>query len=108
MRLFKLMHFFSLDLNTYNLNTSRMWLINISLFLRTESLLADSRILKVAASGIKVGNKLFESIGLSPPINILQRHIHEICVKVFRRMNYRKSTVEMVLLKKYEVWDFEV
>ena len=44
MRLFKFMNFFSLDLNFYNLNISRMWLIYTLLFLKMESLLADLRI----------------------------------------------------------------
>ena len=56
MRLFKFMNFFSLDLNTYNLNMSRMWLINTLLFLKMESLLADSGISNMAACGVKVGN----------------------------------------------------
>ena len=38
------MNFFSLDLNFYNLNISRMWLIYTLLFLKMESLLADLRI----------------------------------------------------------------
>ena len=44
MRLPKFMKFFSLDLNTYNLNIRRMRLINTLLFLKMESLLSDSRI----------------------------------------------------------------
>ena len=60
MRLFKFMNFFSLDLDTYNLNISRMWLINILLFLKMEPLLVDSGISKIAACGVNVGNiKLF-------------------------------------------------
>ena len=42
MRLLKFTNFFSLDLNTYNLNKSRILLINNLLFLKMESLLADS------------------------------------------------------------------
>ena len=56
MRSFKFINFFSLDLNTYNLNISRMSLINILLFLKLESLLADLRIPKMAPGGVKVGN----------------------------------------------------
>ena len=41
MRLFKLMNFLSLDLNTYNLKIRRMTLINTSFFKKMESLLAD-------------------------------------------------------------------
>ena len=60
MRLLKFMNFFSLDLNTYNLNIRRMRLINTLLFLKMESLLADSRIPKMIACSVKVGNiKLF-------------------------------------------------
>ena len=55
MRLFKFMNLFFLDLNTYNLNISRMWLIN-TLFLKTGPLFADSRIRKMAAGGVQVGN----------------------------------------------------
>ena len=50
------MNFFSLDLNTCNLNISRMWLINALLFLKIELLLADSGIPQMAACGVKVGN----------------------------------------------------
>ena len=46
----------------------------------------------------------FESIELSPPINIEQRHIHRICVKLFRGINYTKNTVEMTLFQNYEVF----
>ena len=60
MRLFKFMIFFSLDLNTYSLNISRMRLINTLLFLKMESLLADSEFPKMAACDVKVSNiKLF-------------------------------------------------
>ena len=58
MRLIKFINFFSLDLNTYNLNISRMSLINILLFLKLESLLADLRIPKMAPGGVKVGNNI--------------------------------------------------
>ena len=59
-RLFKFMNFFSLELNTYNLNISRMSLLNILVFLKKDSLLADSRIPKMTACGVEVGNvKLF-------------------------------------------------
>ena len=46
----------------------------------------------------------FENIRLSPTINILNSHIHEICEPKFRRINYRKNTVEMTLFQKYEVF----
>ena len=69
MRLFKFMNFFTLDLNTYNLNINRVCLINI-LFLKME-LFADSRIPKWQPVVLKlVILNYFESIRLSPPINI--------------------------------------
>ena len=69
MRLFKFMNFFTLDLNTYNLNINRVCLINI-LFLKME-LFADSRIPKWQPVMLKlVILNYFESIRLSPPINI--------------------------------------
>ena len=52
--------FFSLDLHLYNLNISRMSLIKTLLFLKIESLLAESTIPKMAVSVVKVGKiKLF-------------------------------------------------
>ena len=40
-RLFKFMNLFSMDLNTTNLNISRIWLINTLLFLKMKSLLGN-------------------------------------------------------------------
>ena len=36
--------------------------------------------------------------------NIEHGHIHEICDKVFHRINYRKITVEMTLFQKYDTF----
>ena len=86
MRLFKFTNFFSLDLNTYNINISRMWLVNTLLLLKMESLLVDSRIQKMAACGVKVGNiKLFWKHCTRSAHK--HCHIHGICAKVFHHIN---------------------
>ena len=56
MKLIIFMNFFSLDLQTYNLNISRMWLINILLFSKKELFLTESRIPRMAVCAVKVGN----------------------------------------------------
>lgn len=58
-----------------------------------ESLLAESRIPEMAGCGLKVSKVIyyFKSIGLNSTINIQHNHIHEICEKVFRHINYKKG-----------------
>ena len=62
MRLFTLMNFFSLDLWTHNLDVIRVWLIKTLLISRKESLLTESRISKMAAYGVKVGNSTLKTL----------------------------------------------
>ena len=61
-----------------------MWLINTLLLLKMESLLADSRIQKMAACGVKVGNiKLFWKHCTKSAHK--QCHIHGICAYKLRK-----------------------
>ena len=104
MRLFIFMNFFSLDLYTQNLNISRIWLIKTSLFFKMDCL-RDQESQKWHAALLKlVKLSYFESIGLSPTINIQHDHIHKICEKVFRRIYYRKNTMVMAVFRKYEIF----
>ena len=58
---------------------------------------------KIAVCGVEVGAiNPSESIRLSPTINIEDGHIHNTCEMVFRSKNYRRNTVEMALLQKYQ------
>ena len=56
MRLFIFMNFFSLDLQTHNLNISRMRLMKILLFSKKKLMLKESKIPRMAVCGVKVGN----------------------------------------------------
>ena len=56
MRLFLFMKFFSLDLWTYNLNISRIWLIKILLFSKKGVIAHRIKNSKNTVCGVKVGN----------------------------------------------------
>ena len=71
MRLFKFMSFFSLDLNTYNLNISRIRLTNALLLLKWNYSLWIQESPKWQPVVLNlVILKDFERTGLTPPINI--------------------------------------
>ena len=71
MRLFKFMSFFSLDLNTYNLNISRIRLTNALLLLKWSYCLWIQESPKWQPVVLNlVILKDFGRTGLSPPINI--------------------------------------
>ena len=60
MRLFIFMSFSSLEMYKYNLNINKMWLLRQLLFSKMESLFLESKNLKMAVGGVKVGKiKLF-------------------------------------------------
>ena len=87
---------FSLDLYTYKLNISRMWVIKALLLLKMESLLVKSRIPKMAFFSVKVGKiKLFWKHWTKCDHQHVTRSHWWICQKVFRRINYRKMEIEM-------------
>ena len=70
-----------------------------------ESLLAESRIPKMAVYGVQVGKIiLFGNRWTKPDHKHQHDHIHIRSEKVCRRINYKKNTVEMALFQKYEVF----
>ena len=48
----------------------------------------------MVARDVKVDNT--KNITLSPTVNVLHRHFHKISEKVFRSINCRKNTVNML------------
>ena len=90
------MNCFSLDLETCNLNNSGIRLIKSLFFSDLESLFLESRNSKMETCGVKVGNTNLKR-------SIYYNRIHKTCVKVVRRIIYRRKTVEKPLFLKFEV-----
>ena len=93
------MNFFSLDFYTYNLNISRMWLINTLLLLKMESLLADSRIVSDSES-IKISFSSFQKWNCSPGYKIVMECLYKCnsCYVMQKFSGFFEKKLHSVLL----------